>query len=183
AKAARSSLAPERLFVERCLDFLKPGGRLAIVLPDSILSNPGLSYIRRMVLRRAYVIASIDLPRQTFARSDTHTMTSVLVLQKFTETELRLVAETGRPPEYEIFMAIADRVGWDLRGNPVYVRTPEGEEVLRKTTRNVTTRNAKGEVIEISKEVEDPIVDDQLPAVTQLFENWLAQKSPRWLHV
>lgn len=183
AKAARSSLAPERLFVERCLDFLKPGGRMAIVLPDSILSNPGLSFIRRMVLRRAYVIASIDLPRQTFARSDTHTMTSVLVLQKFTETELRLVAETGRAPEYEIFMAIADRVGWDLRGNPVYVRTPEGEEVLRKTTRNVTTRNAKGEVIEIAKEVEEPIIDDQLPAVTQLFENWLAQKSPRWLHV
>ena len=183
AKAARSSLAPERLFVERCLDFLKPGGRMAIVLPDSILSNPGLSFIRRMVLRRAYVIASVDLPRQTFARSDTHTMTSVLVLQKFTEGERRMVTETGRPPEYEIFMAIADRVGWDLRGNPVYVRTPEGEEVLRKITRNVTTRNAKGEVIEIEKEVEEAIVDDQLPAITQLFENWLAQKPPRWLHV
>jgi len=99
------------------------------------------------------------------------------------EGERNMVAETGRPPEYEIFMAIADKVGWDLRGNPVYVRTPEGEEVLRKTTRNVTSRNAKGEVIEITKEVEEPMIDDQLPAVTQLFKNWLAQKSPRWLYV
>lgn len=43
--------------------------------------------------------------------------------------------------------------------------------------------NAKGEVIEITKEVEEPIIDDQLPAVTQLFKNWLERKSPRWLHV
>ncbi|MCC5653505.1 N-6 DNA methylase [Nostoc sp. XA013] len=183
AKAPRSSLPPEQLFVERCLGFLKPGGRMAIVLPDSILSNPGLAFIRRKILQNAYIIASIDLPRQMFARSDTHTMTSVLVLQKFTESDRRMIAAMARPPEYEIFMAIADKVGWDLRGNPVYVRTPEGEEVLRKTTRNVTSRNAKGEVIEISKEVEEPIIDDQLPAVTQLFKNWLERKSPRWLHV
>ncbi|WP_414581920.1 HsdM family class I SAM-dependent methyltransferase [Scytonema sp. PCC 10023] len=85
AKAPRSSLPPEQLFVERCLEFVKPGGRMAIVLPDSILSNPGLAFIRRKVLRNAYIIASIDLPRQMFARSDTHTMTSVLVLQKFSD--------------------------------------------------------------------------------------------------
>jgi type I restriction enzyme M protein len=145
--------------------------------------NPGLAFIRRWVLRNAYIIASIDLPREMFAKSDTHTMTSVLVLQKFTEGERRMVEQSGRPPEYDIFMAIADRVGWDLRGNPVFIRTPEGEEVLRKTTRTVTSRNVKGDVIEISKEVEEAVLDDQLPAIIKLFTQWLTQMPPqRWMH-
>jgi type I restriction enzyme M protein len=183
AKSPRSSLPPEQIFVERCLDFLKPGGRMAIVLPDSILSNPGLAFIRRWVLRNAYIIASIDLPRMTFAKSDTHTMTSVLVLQKFTHEERRFVAEVGHPPEYDIFMAIIDNVGWDLRGNPVFIRTPEGEEILFKTSRVVSARNAHGDVIETIREVEEPMLDNQLPAITELFTEWLAEGLPRrWMH-
>jgi type I restriction enzyme M protein len=183
ARSQRSALPPEQLFVERCLDFLKPGGRMAIVLPDSILSNPGLAWIRRWVLQNAWVIASIDLPREMFARSDTHTMTSVLILQKFTAEERRLVAEMGHPPDYEIFMAIADRVGWDLRGQPVYLRTPEGEEILRKVLRTVRGRNTLGDIVEMQREIEEPIIDDHLPAVTELFIKWLNQGAPRrWMY-
>ena len=82
-----------------------------------------------------------------FAKSETHTMTSILVLQKFSSEERRIVDQVGRLPDYEIFMAIADKVGWDS-GQPVFVRTPEGEEVLVKNTRTVSGRNAKGEVTE-----------------------------------
>ena len=62
----RASMPPEQLFIERCLQLLRPGGRLAIVLPDSILSNPGLAFIRRWLLRKTRVVASIDLPKETF---------------------------------------------------------------------------------------------------------------------
>jgi type I restriction enzyme M protein len=173
AQAPRTSMPPEQLFVERCLRFLKPGGRMAIVLPDSILSNPGLAFIRRWLLRHAYVLASVDLPREMFARSDTHTMTSILVLQKFTPEEVRFVKETEKPPDYNIFMAIVQHVGWDLRGSPVYLRTPEGEEILRKTIRTVQTREESGEVVESAEETEEPIVNDELPAIADLFERWL----------
>jgi type I restriction enzyme M protein len=183
AKTPRASMPPEQMFIERCLDFLKPGGRMAIVLPDSILSNPGLSWLRRKVLLSSWVIASIDLPREMFAKSDTHTMTSVLILQKYTEEERRLVAEVGRPPDYEIFMAIADKIGWDLRGQPVYLRTPEGEEILQKVTRSIKGRNALGDVVELQREVELPVIDDQLPAITRLFIKWLKENnSQRWVH-
>jgi type I restriction enzyme M protein len=177
AKNSRSSMPPEQLFIERCLAFLKPGGRMAIVLPDSILSNPGLAFIRRWILKRAYIIASIDLPRETFARSDTHTMTSLLILQKFTEEERRLVVEMGRVPEYEIFMAIADRVGWDLRGNPVLLRTPEGEEIHRRVTKKVSTRDARGQITDRMEEADESIIDDHLPAVAQLFIEWLQRET------
>ena len=62
----QSSAPPEQLFIERCLQFLKPGGRLAIVLPDSILGNPGLGYIRRWLIERTKIIASVDLHENTF---------------------------------------------------------------------------------------------------------------------
>jgi type I restriction enzyme M protein len=175
AKTPRSSLPPEQLFVERCLNFLKPGGRMAIVLPDSILSNPGLAFIRRWVIRNAYIIASVDLPREMFAKSDTHTMTSVLILQKFTPSEKERVEEHGSPSDYMSFMGIADNVGWDLRGNPRFMRTDEGEEILLHQTRTVTGRNEEGDVVEMTQEVDEPILNDELPAIAALFQQWLAR--------
>ena len=183
AAAVRSSMPPEQLFIERCLRFLKPGGRMAIVLPDSILSNPGLTFIRKWMLMNAYVLASVDLPKQMFARSDTGTLTSVLVLQKFTDEELRLAREMGKPPDYQVFMAIADEVGWDLRGNPVFKRTPSGEQILATKKRVVTTRNAKGDVVESVQDVAEPIRNDQLPMVAEVFAEWLGSIPPqRWMH-
>jgi len=183
AKAPRASLPPEQLFVQRCLDFLKPGGRMAIVLPDSILSNPGLSWLRRWVLTQAWIIASVDLPREMFARSDTHTMTSVLILQRFTREERAYVQKVGRPDDYEIFMAIAEKVGWDLRGQPVYMRTPEGAEILEKRKRVISSRNGEGNIVEEEIEIEEPIINDQLPDIVRLFEQWLKDRSPlAWQH-
>jgi len=178
ARTPRGSMPPEQLFVERCLQLLRPGGRMAIVLPDSILSNPGLSFIRRWLLLNAFVIAVVDLPREMFAKSDTHTMTSVVVLQRFSDNERRAAVATGRPPEYEVFMAIADKVGWDLRGNAVYVRTPEGEEILREIRRTTTTRTATGEVMETVVSESAPILDDHLPVIAGLFREWLLSHGP-----
>jgi len=74
-------MPPEQLFIERCLYCLRPGGRLAIVLPDSILSNPGLAFIRRWVLKKARVVASVDLPQVTF-EPYTGTQTSILLCKE-----------------------------------------------------------------------------------------------------
>jgi len=175
AKNPRSSLPPEQLFIERCLGFLKPGGRMAVVLPDSILSNPGLMWLRNWILQKAWIIASIDLPREMFAKSDTHTMTSVLVLQKFTVVEREAVIKTGRTPKYEVFMAIAEHVGWDLRGQPVYLRTPDGEFVIKKNTKTFLMRNGRGQVEESHRQVEERVLNDDLPLIVDLFKNWLKE--------
>ncbi|NEW85207.1 MAG: SAM-dependent DNA methyltransferase [Mariniphaga sp.] len=61
-----SSEAPEVLFIEQCYNFLKPGGRLAIVLPDGILGNPNTVYVRDWILKRFRILASLDLPVEMF---------------------------------------------------------------------------------------------------------------------
>lgn len=149
---ARTSLPAEQLFVETALKFLKPGGRMAIVLPDSILNNPGLQFIREWLFRRARILASVDLPKETFADSGGVPNPSVLFLEKLTREEIKL-AEAGALDEYEIFMAIPKTAGRDKRGNPVYYKTPEGFEIL-------------GDNFE-------PILDDELPLVANQFCEWI----------
>lgn len=180
AASPRTSMPPEQLFIERCLQLLKPGGRMALVLPDSILSNPGLAFIRRWLLNNAYIIASIDLPREMFAKSDTHTMTSVLIIQKFTQKEKEFAAKSNKLPDYEIFMAVAERVGWDLRGKPIYMRDEEGEEIFNKVIDLEYGENLPDESVSPRSHSSLPIIDDQLPAIEKQFKDWLALGIKGW---
>jgi type I restriction enzyme M protein len=143
---SRASLPPEQLFIERCLDFLKPGGFLAIVLPDSILSNPGLVWLRNWILTEFRIIASIDLPTETFEPS-TGTQTSLLIMRKLLDKEK---AKKG----HLIYMAIPEKVGHDRRGMPIFRETPDGD--LELDERYL------------------PIKDDHLPLVVESFRTWLA---------
>jgi type I restriction enzyme M protein len=129
AASIRSSMPAEQLFVEAALRFVKPGGMLAIVLPDSILNNPSLQFIREWMMLRSRLVASVDLPKETFADSGGVPNPSVLIVQKLTMPEIRL-AEKDALDSYHIFMATPRTAGIDKRGNPLYLRTPEGLEIL-----------------------------------------------------
>jgi len=99
--------SPQVLFIERCLQLLREGGRLGIVLPEGIFGNPSDRYIWEYISSVASVIGIVSLSQETFQPS-THTKTSVLFLKKTTE----------KPKS--IFMAIAYNVGHNKNGKPVY---------------------------------------------------------------
>jgi type I restriction enzyme M protein len=86
-KNANSKIKTEILFLERCLALLKPGGRLGIVLPEGILNNPSLAYVREFCENRAFVRAVVSLPQETFVSSGASVKASLLFLQKFTVRE------------------------------------------------------------------------------------------------
>ncbi len=73
---------PDILFIERSLRFLKPGGRMAIVLPNGDFENSSLSYLRNYIKEIADVFAVIKLPQETFIPSGTGVKTSILFLKK-----------------------------------------------------------------------------------------------------
>ncbi|MEJ2250027.1 MAG: N-6 DNA methylase, partial [Candidatus Lokiarchaeota archaeon] len=107
---------PQILFIERALQFLKKGGRMAIVLPEGILGNPTQEYIRKFIVNNSKVIAVIDAPTETFL-PNTSTKTCILFLKKEKPSNL----------DYNIFMAIADTCGHDSRDNVVYKMNNKGE--------------------------------------------------------
>lgn len=100
--------APQILFIERCLQLLKTGGRMAIVLPEGTFGNTDLGYIRKFIIENCRLVAVIDLPIETFM-PNTGTKTSILVAQKVDKKELK--------NDYPVFMAIAETCGHDRRGN------------------------------------------------------------------
>lgn len=170
-KHGKSSVSPEILFIERCMQWLKPGGRMGIVLPNGILGNPADEYIRQWILKNAWILASIDLPIEAFiVEANVNILTSLLFLKKKTNEEIR--AETlGEAVEYPVFMAVAEKVGVDRRGNTLYKRGLDGEELIKviEEPRQVSidgrmvTRNRRRSIKEI---------DDDLPVIAEKYREF-----------
>ncbi len=78
----------ELIFVERCLNLLKPGGRMGIVLPDGNLNNPSLAWLRRWAEGHAKLLAVVSLPEETFRSSNATVKASLVFLRKFTDAEV-----------------------------------------------------------------------------------------------
>lgn len=100
---------PQNLAIERCMQFLKPGGRMALVLPDGIYGNDSLGYIRKYLLDNGRVLAIVDLPKETFM-PHTSTKTTVILIHKYKD-------ELDKKKNYPVFMAVCETCGHDRRGN------------------------------------------------------------------
>ena len=109
-KNPKSKIKTEILFIERCLDLLKPGGRLGIVLPEGIFNNPSLAYVREFVENRAFLRAIVSLPQETFISSGASVKCSLLFLQKFTEEEKRHFDEIYAAAKDEVESKYADEI-------------------------------------------------------------------------
>ncbi len=115
-----NSIDPAVLFIDRCLQLLKPGGKLLIVLPDGILSNSGYRYLREYMMGKkdeatgrffggkGVIKAVVSLPPDTFGLSGAGAKTSFVYVQK----KSNVTDEQGA-----IFMAIAEKVGFEVKQN------------------------------------------------------------------
>lgn len=106
-----ASPTPQLLFLELCLNLLKPGGRMGVVVPESLISSPGTGHAVEFLLERAELQAVVGMPESLFKTSGkggTHTKTCLLLATKKMPSGARR----------RIFMAEAKWCGHDSRGNP-----------------------------------------------------------------
>ena len=127
-KPVGANIDPAVLFIDRCLQLLKPGGRLFIVLPDGVLCNSGDRYVREYIMGKkdeqtgefvggkAIVKAVISLPSDTFKLSGTGAKTSILYLQK-REANPEKPEEFLAEPQTDVFMGVADTLGYLVKNN------------------------------------------------------------------
>ncbi|WP_287725215.1 N-6 DNA methylase, partial [Microcystis sp. M116S2] len=108
------------LFIERNLDFLKPGGRMAIVLPQGRFNNSSDKNIRDFIAERCRILAVVGLHGNTF-KPHTGTKTSVLLVQKWND-DPKIGALCPRQDDYNIFFATMQKSGKDNSGEKVYVK-------------------------------------------------------------
>jgi type I restriction enzyme M protein len=176
----QSSVPPEILFIERCIQFLKPGGRIGIVLPDSILGSPGLGYIRAWLVSNTRIVGSLDLHADTFQPRN-GTQTSVLFLQKKNREQMDRESRTGEMADYNIFMAMVEKVGHDKRGNPLFKRDKAGNEILVPDTGSVLVLGDTAEGGRtVSTQQKKKLEDDQTPDVPKIFADWKLKEGIAW---
>ena len=125
---AQSKVGRDILFIERNLDFLKPGGRMAIVLPQGRFNNTSDKYIRDFIAEHARILAVIGLDTNTF-KPHTGTKTSVLFLQKWND-DPDIGQLCPRVEDYPIFFAVSDKGGKDNSGEYVYLKNGNGQNKL-----------------------------------------------------
>jgi type I restriction enzyme M protein len=148
-KLRASGQTPEILFIERCVQLLKPGGRLAIVLPDGILTNPSLRYVRDHLLDLTDLLACVSLPDGTFRQAGVNPKTSIIFALK-----------KGGPqqPPPEVFMCELDALGFDL---------------VKKTAPLIFKRNDAGEPVR--DENAEPLLDSEVPDAIEAFRAFKKQ--------
>jgi type I restriction enzyme M protein len=121
----KSEVGRDILFIERNLDFIKPGGRMAIVLPQGRFNNTSDKDIRKFIADKARILAVVGLQTNTF-RPHTGTKTSILFLQKWDDKLC------PKKDDYPIFFAVSEKSGKDNSGEYVYVKNGNGKRKLDK---------------------------------------------------
>lgn len=131
----RKSVQSEQVILERSVEWLRPGGRLGMVLPDGVLNNGGAQSncpeLREWLFKTGRVLAVVSLPDFAFRRSGATNKTSVLVFQKFTAAEAArmdaALADCGGDVsdalvqsglDYGVFFAEANHIGYTPSGRP-----------------------------------------------------------------
>lgn len=119
----RKNQSSEILFIERVWEFLKPGtGKAAIILPDSILTNSSLQYVRDFIFEKFQLLAVVSLPQSAFAHFGPGVKASIIFVRK------RNVYEAADENE-AIFMAAPEKIGYDAAGRKT---ASQLEEIIEK---------------------------------------------------
>src|SRR5690554_2866622 len=161
------SKAPEVLFIEACYNYLKEGGKMTIVLPDGILGNPNTLPVREWILDKFKILASVDLAVEAFL-PQVGVQASLLFLQKKSANE-RNIAHEGEE-DYEVFMAIAEKLGKDRRGNPIYLRDEDGAEIIFPVeNKYVAYRSDNGKEYVKTRVEKQRMLEDDLPKISKAY--------------
>lgn len=119
----KSAVGRDILFIERNLNFLKSGGRMAIVLPQGRFSNSNDKYIRDFICENCRILAVVGLDGNTF-KPHTGTKTSVLFVQKWDDILC------PKKDDYNVFFATMHEHGKDNSGRKIYVKDKDGSNLL-----------------------------------------------------
>ncbi len=158
----KSNIERHLLFIERSLDALRPGGRMAIVLPQGVFNNTNMEWVREWLFDKARILAVIGLEGNTFKlpapAKGTGTKTSVLFLQKWEEGQVPL-------EDYPILMAVSKKSGKDNSGEYIYVDS-EGKRV-----------NSKNGIFEGTEKLK---LDDDLDEIAEAFIKFAKEQKFDW---
>lgn len=178
----------EVLFIERCLNLLKPGGRMGIVLPEGVLNNTNLQKIRDFVESKAKLLLVVSIPQDVFMASGATVKPSLLFLKKFTEEEesqykavtAAAQIEAEKPYKQEL-KEIADKLA--KRGKEAVSKEEKKELQARQKTILASIETEAKKLVKQRFDYEIPIAEVQKAGISTTgapIENELEDLEPEY---
>jgi len=155
-ETGKMSTLTEVLFIERCLNLLKPGGRMGVVLPEGVLNNTNLQKVRDYVEGKAKILLITSIPQDVFIASGATVKPSLLFFKKFTEDEQK---------EYDKIVKEATKT---IKAN-YEVRLTEIKEALAKKGKDALSTDEKKVLKTEQKAIETKIETEIKAAVKENF--------------
>ena len=149
---AQTKVGRDILFIERNLDFLKPGGRMAIVLPQGRFNNTSDKQIRNFIAEHARILAVVGLHGNTF-KPHTGTKTSVLFVQKWDD------GLCPKVEDYPIFFAVSEKGGKNNSGDYVYVKSENDQYKLDKNGHLIVDHDLHNHDGQLSDGIADAFIE------------------------
>lgn len=156
-ETGKTTGATEVLFVERCLDLLKPGGRLGIVLPEGVLNSSNLQKVREYFESRAKILLIVSLPQDVFNSSGATVKTSLVFLKKFDIEEQEQYEESCNQAKLEVMVKYKGELDYIDSG-----LAKKGEEKLT----NIEKKKLQAD----KKNIETKITEETLQIVKSRFD-------------
>jgi type I restriction enzyme M protein len=163
----QNKMSRDVLFIERNLNFVKPGGRVALVLPQGRFNNTTDQQVREFISERARILAVVSLGVNTF-KPHTGTKTSVIFLQKWND-DPKIGALCPKVGDYPIFLAVSEKSGKDNSGEYVYVKEENGLEKLDNHGHLITDHDLHNHDGELNNGIAEAFIDF---AKSQNFSFW-----------
>jgi len=152
------------LFIERNLEFLKPGGRMAVVLPQGRFNNSSDKHIRDFIADRCRILGVVGLHGNVF-KPHTGTKTSVLFVQKWNDDK-NIGTYCPRRDDYPIFFATMQQQSKDNSGDKVYIKKhnlPEQFALMMKKDEaeqgKLELKEEKIEYVKSPKDLDEYVLD------------------------
>ena len=127
--------------------------------------------MREWILKHTRVLASIDLHADSF-QPHVSVQTSLLVLERKSLEQVALEEAAGHYSDYDVFMAVANHIGHDKRGNVTYVRDRTGHEIVEELEEQ-TKEYVDGKPVYKRQKTQRKVVDDNTLQIAQAFRQWL----------
>lgn len=154
----------EVLFMERCLNLLKPGGRMGIVLPEGVLNNSALQKIREYIEGKAKLINITSIPQDVFIASGATVKPSLLFLKKFSEEELATYQKITEDSTKEI------KDKYQSKLDELKATFKKEEKKLKESKSVKELRELKKKYTEEVKQIEDLIAAEIKPLIKERFD-------------
>ena len=157
-KKAKNKVGRDVLFIERNLDFVRPGGRLAIVLPQGRYNNTSDKDVREYIADKARILAVVSLDVNTF-KPHTGTKTSVIFLQKWNDDNSEPAYYCPHKDDYPIFFAVSEKSGKDNSGEYIYIKDETGKKKTDKHGHFIVDHDLHNQNGELSNGIAEAFIE------------------------